>query len=73
MTNDRSAKCDQFEREIYWLIYAGFAQQNPFFVLSDWHKQPREMNASDILEYVDHHFGEPYLTFCRGITELRIH
>jgi hypothetical protein len=66
-------KIERFLREINWLVDAGFPDGNPFFVLPGWHKQPREMGVADILEYVQHHFGEPYVGFCRGFEQLKVH
>jgi hypothetical protein len=55
------------------LITAGLEEDStPYFLLLDadgqpWKKQPLEMSAPDIIEYVQCRFGDLFAGFCRAM------
>jgi hypothetical protein len=60
----------QFEYLINEILEAGFPGSCPFFALFDadenpWPIAPHEMNATDIIEYVDGCFGPVFAGYCR--------
>jgi hypothetical protein len=77
MESDRrvEAKCADFEVLAWEIMYAGLASPpdiltNPFLTLHDnagqlWKKQAQQMNAADVVEFIDHRYGPLYVQFLR--------
>jgi hypothetical protein len=73
--NDRASMFEYLATE---LRDAGFSGSSPFFILYDadgqpWKKMPAEMNAQDIIEYIDNRLGPMFAGWCRERPEFTTH